>query len=1449
MLSGAPSRSCPAAIPHGGILVPISSGSPIANPQLGGPLRPCRSRPASELALQFTCGHASQQPHRRHQPRGHPGVVLGLERQPGPQEDGCGCQGAPGIQHHTQPSQNTTPQQPFADPLSSTPSQSAAAAALTPQTDSSSAPSSPSSASTSFPLPRVSGAPGLTNGVRGSETGPHPISDINDCPAAAHPGEQQAGSSINSNIGSSSTQSNAKNGGSSSSGSTMTSAWAEDAPLAAGPGGTPLRLDPTSLPGRIEFRGGTSGSGDVQSDEQNDGQSGHLAADSLRPHPLASFGGPHPHDLHNPQRSPRTPPSPSPSHHQPHQQQQRQGQEQKQEASNGSSSGSTGECSEQQLPRFRSSSSPSSENRQPEDGPGGVGGAAPGSVPRESLGSGETSPGAGSVPGASLGLPPLPGAPGGLGGGSQLPPLRLDFLNWSQLQGELGTGSSSSSTGRSPQGPRGGSGGAARRRRGGAAASAEGRTRGDRILQLVLAAKTLLQLRAVISRHLNDMSASTASVALSRLAGLSMATMRLRRAQQQQPIQQPEPQLGPPPQPQEMLATTRRTEARKQQQIQELGNLQGGGDEDEQTKEIAAKQAEMPTTSATSVSRITAPAAASGRAAAAGGGTANADVDADASADPSARVQQGSLRLMRLLLRHIALCVDTGAGYSSSGGGGTAAAAGPAGARNRGGGNGPAAPASSSPSASSSPAPSSARPPSASRGPQRARTLPASSSPPYSWRLPAPDHRARLAGNVLATLARVGLKPGPSDLWALYRLVEEARPDLFLASPQQLSRLASSLPLLGPLRPSPPWMDHFASVSRSKMYAAEPGQLAAFVWCLARLGHNPGELWLHSLTHHLNRDGNLPSATPGQLCQILWALHRLEFSPDPDWRADCTAAVQVALTTAIANPAVMSRRPPWQSAAAAGRQGNRRYDRVDARDSEEDDLYDSSSSVDEFEPDLEAEVGPRAPAGGAGGGTATMMAGTRRYGSVYADLASLLLWAVRMDMAPGPAGMQMCLDRLMPALRSMRRVHLLRLILALAEADHRPSEAFMARLLACLQPKLPLLGPTQLTQLLVAVSRLRFVPPQSWLVAFLQASRPHLRHYNPALVTATYQVFAGWQLRPSRAYLQSLHSLLDSLMPEFTPQGLATVLQSMSTLGIKPQHRWLARALEVLTEAAARNAAGAVPPTHGSVSGIDAAVGPIIAASALSAPSVPLKLTLTARSPGGHFTGGPVSFVPPTSAIAGAAGVSNQNVPRQQQQTLRQQQRSAAAAALVTAVCSLRGVVQFDGERPPRSGTATAAAVGMARAASMAETARVMEEDAVREAAVNGSASTGTGDAEVATAADCSDILLPYELWSSAKQLTDLCGELFDAMSGPELAKLLTALSWINFYPGRNFLAAHARATARAGAQLAPTDKEALATCYSRLAALAPRMAEEARRQAEARQARSAVIVADPWVD
>jgi hypothetical protein len=73
---------------------------------------------------------------------------------------------------------------------------------------------------------------------------------------------------------------------------------------------------------------------------------------------------------------------------------------------------------------------------------------------------------------------------------------------------------------------------------------------------------------------------------------------------------------------------------------------------------------------------------------------------------------------------------------------------------------------------------------------------------------------------------------------------------------------------------------------------------------------------------------------------------------------------------------------------------------------------------------------------------------------------------------------------------------------------------------------------------------------------------------------------------------------------------------------------------------------------------------------------------------------------------------------------------------------------------------------------------------------------------------------------------------------------MIHALARINFYPGRAVLLAHAQATARSGAQLLPTEKEAISTCYAQLAGLARVMEASKRWQAESREPVSAVLVA-----
>ncbi|KAG2430964.1 hypothetical protein HYH02_013497 [Chlamydomonas schloesseri] len=1104
--------------------------------------------------------------------------------------------------------------------------------------------------------------------------------------------------------------------------------------------------------------------------------------------------------------------------------------------------------------------------------------------------------GAGHVPPAAArpylnghsgpGMAPAGDAVGGSGapaddrpgmGTSSLPPLRLDFLDlWAKMQlpqqdgnaggsgWQLGQPSSSSSSPfsspssrSSRQGgntPGSGSGATGRNARSGGSGASGGRrrrepvtrSRDDRARQLVLAAKTLVQLRLVVERHLPDMGPGTAALALSRLAGLAAATQRLRRAQLQQHQEHGQEQEQPAGAEVRQTAPAAEQKPAEQEQASDREPLSptvsaDGGSEAAPTSTAPAFVPGAPTASAEvqlppGTLKVELPLAGQAPAAASSSGSSSSgnspratmstslddedDSDIDmvdgtgaggglsavgrAAADGGARVPRSSLRLMRRMLYHIAACVAPDLYTAPQSPQDTSASA---------------LASTSSPATSASTA-STSTSTSFTFGGSRGNGRGASSSKGFS----PPEHRAKLAGSVLAAMARVGLRPDAEDSRALGALLEASRPDLFLANPAQLCRLASSLPLLR-LAPSARWLDHFAVVSRSKMYAASPLQLAAYVWALARLGYHPGDLWLYSLTQQLSRDGRLAAASAGQLCEVLWALHRMGFSPDPDWRAQAAAAVAEVVARDVRS-----------GAGASGAAGLSRSSGPPA-DADAEDVATQDGS-----PVVAAGIGGSSSGSGSGhqsalvsgsspGARASQWSTTGSAGAVSgmfgaggntaAEMCSLLLWAVRTGTAPVPAALESCLDRLQPHLRSLRRVHLLRLLLALAESGHRPREELMARVLGCLQPKLASMSATHLTQSLVSISQLRFVPPQAWLMAFLRASRAQLRHYTPAHVTATYQVFAGWQLRPPRSYLEALHSYMDGLLPGFNAKGLATVLQSMSALGVKPQRRWLLRALEALAECGAR----------GIAAGSGAALAEQFRSGQQSqAPVVPI---------------GEPELIGEEAALVAVprAGLSA----AQQQHQLRQQQRASLAASLVTAICSLRGVVQLEAQLHSQPQPQQDASNPVEQAAGGQFTGADSDGFGEATAALPASASAATDADGRASAAAPAALLLPYELWSGCKAVTDVCRELLDVMSGPQLARLVNALARINFYPGREFLAAHSRATARAGAQLLPEDKEAVAGCYSRLAALAPLMAAEARRQADLRQARTAVLVPDPW--
>lgn len=283
--------------------------------------------------------------------------------------------------------------------------------------------------------------------------------------------------------------------------------------------------------------------------------------------------------------------------------------------------------------------------------------------------------------------------------------------------------------------------------------------------QLVLAAKTLVQLRLVVERHLPDMGPGTAALALSRLAGLAAATQRLRRAQQEPQLPQTQSQQQPLP-----SGVVASAPVQEQQQADGVGPLAdpsaAAGEAPSASMPGAAPSA--PTASAAvqlppGTLQVELPATASTSAATGAAiGTVDEDDDSDmdnveggavgvkpggrAAADGGARVPRSSLRLMRRMLYHIAASVAPDL-YASP----------------------PQEAAAATASASIA---------STSTRDRTATSSTSTSTSSYHvgrGRFSPPEHRAKLAGSVLAAMARAGLRPDAEDSRALSALLEASR--------------------------------------------------------------------------------------------------------------------------------------------------------------------------------------------------------------------------------------------------------------------------------------------------------------------------------------------------------------------------------------------------------------------------------------------------------------------------------------------------------------------------------------------------------------------------------------------------------------------------------------------------------------------------------------------------
>lgn len=249
-------------------------------------------------------------------------------------------------------------------------------------------------------------------------------------------------------------------------------------------------------------------------------------------------------------------------------------------------------------------------------------------------------------------------------------------------------------------------------------------------------------------------------------------------------------------------------------------------------------------------------------------------------------------------------------------------------------------------------------------------------------------------------------------------------------------------------------------------------------------------------------------------------------------------------------------------------------------------------------------------------------------GASAADVASLLVGAVRMQLRPGSQWMSSVMVEAWHRLPEMTPVQLTSVLLCMARLPGcKPGQGFLqdycthsrtllaataataaASAAAGAAPGQRCYTPQCLANTLGGLALLGFRPPQQWCGAFFDASAALLPGFNGRDFAYTMWALALLGMRPPQAWMDSYLVQLRGHVPTMTSQQLSAVIWALAQLQHRPGVDWMNRFLDrVVALTPPQGESGVLAAAAGSSGGSSSSEGG--RAGGKPAPPTPLQLS------------------------------------------------------------------------------------------------------------------------------------------------------------------------------------------------------------------------------------------------